>query len=86
MVRELHPVPDPDDPSRPVNIARREILAAVDLVALGGAPRVAIANLTAAEAVFAEGLAAAQTAGVAFRIVREGRGSIVLVVGPRIGG
>lgn len=86
MVRELHPVPDPAEWADHVAIARREVLAAVDLVAGGGAPRVAIANLTAAEAVAAEGLAAAQAVGVAFRIVREGRGSILIVVGPRLGG
>lgn len=86
MVRELHPVPDPDDLTRPLDIARREVLAAVDLVASGGASRVAIANLAAAEAILADALADAQAAGVAFRIVREGRGSILLLVGPSIDG
>ena len=86
MVRELHPVRDPAAWADHVAIARREVLAAVDLVAGGGAPRVAIVNLTAAEVVAAEGLAAAQVAGVAFRIVRERRGSILIVVGPRLGG
>lgn len=86
MVREIHPVPDSTAADARYALARREVFAAIDMVAGGAAPRVAIANLAGADDVAAEALVAAQAAGVAFRLVREGRGRAMIVVGPILDG
>ena len=87
MVRELHPVRRTGR-RLPIGspIALREVLAAVELVAGGGASRVAIVNLAGLEQVAARGLAAAQAAGVEFRLVRESTGGPTLMVGPVLRG
>jgi hypothetical protein len=78
----LRPVRLPADATDRLAIARREVLAAIELVAGGGARRVAIVNLDGLEQVAAEGLAAAQREGVQFRLEREATGAPTLVVGP----
>ena len=64
--------------------ARREIHVGIALVAAGAARTVRIANLPAAEHAAAEGVAAAQSARVAMRIVRDGRSAPLVVIGPRL--
>ena len=86
MVRELHPVRLPADATDRLAIAIREVMAAIDLVASGGASRVAIVNLEGLEQAAAEGLAAAQGAGVAFRLEREPTGAPTAIVGPILRG
>jgi hypothetical protein len=82
VVRELRPARLPSDDADRAAIALREVLAAVELVAGGAAARVAIVNLDGLEEVAPEGLAAAQAAGVEFRLVRESTGAPTLMVGP----
>jgi hypothetical protein len=79
---ELHPAQQPSDDADRLAIAQREVLAAVALVVGGAATRVAIVNLQGLEQVAAQGLAAAQAAGVEFRLIREANGAATLIVGP----
>jgi hypothetical protein len=79
----------PSDPSLQPDSAEHtlfDIVAAIDLVATGGAVRVVLASLPGPERVAAEALAHAQAAGVAFRLDRgAGRCPPCVVVGPATG-
>jgi hypothetical protein len=86
VARELHPARVPADTADRLAIAMREVLAAVELVASGGASRVAIVSLADLDQVAARGLAAAQAAGVEFRLLRESTGAPTLMVGPVVRG
>ena len=61
-----------------------DLVAAIDLVAAGGATRVIVANAEGLEEVAAEALALAQSAGVRFQLVRDqSTGRPSASVGPR---
>lgn len=64
--------------------ALAELVAAIDLVALGSARRVIVACLSAVEAAATEALAYAQQVGVGFTLSRDAvTGAVSVVVGPR---
>jgi hypothetical protein len=68
----------------PVERALVEVDAAVALVVQGVALRVTVSGLPAADDVAAAAAARAQVAGVAFRVRRDTREAVTLVVGPRL--
>jgi hypothetical protein len=61
-----------------------EIEAAISLVVAGLAVRITLCCLEAAEDAAFTGAAWAQTARVAFRLVRDSPSSVSLVIGPRL--
>lgn len=63
--------------------ALSEIVAAIELVAEGGARRVVISGIPGVEAVAAEALQHAQAAHVAFCLRRTPGAAPAVVVGPR---
>jgi hypothetical protein len=64
--------------------ALAEIDAAIALVVAGVAVRITLCCLEAAEDAAFTGAARAQTARVAFRLVRDSPSSVSLVIGPRL--
>jgi hypothetical protein len=61
-----------------------EIDAAIGLVAVGAAITVRLVNLELAEELAFDATARAQAAGVGFSLNRDGSGSAMLIVGPRL--
>lgn len=59
-----------------------DIVAAIELVALGGATRVVLVGLPNPEAVAADALAHAQRAGVRFALAPHEGGGTSVVIGP----
>ena len=73
----LHPVADLSERTL------LDIVAAIELVAAGGASRVVLSNLPDPERVASEALAIAQGAGVTFRLARgSGGGAPSIIIGP----
>ena len=68
----------------PLGRALAEIDAAIALVVAGVAVRITLCSLEAAEDAAFTGAARAQTARVAFRLVRDSPSSVSLVIGPRL--
>jgi hypothetical protein len=68
----------------PLGRALAEIDAAIALVVAGVAVRITLCCLEAAEDAAFTGAARAQTARVAFRLVRDAPPSVSLVIGPRL--
>ena len=78
----IAPIRDPD----PLAVAIREIDIAIQLVVSGRARVVELVGLEAAELVAGQGLAQAQTAGIAFELHRSSSaaGAVSLRIGPAL--
>ena len=68
-----------------LEIALNEVGVAIAMVGLGYAVTVRLCGLMAADAASTSGAARAQAAGVDFRVLRDARGQVDLIVGPRLG-
>jgi hypothetical protein len=79
----ITPIRDP----HPRTVALREIDVAIELVVSGRARVIELVGLEAAELVAGQGLAQAQTAGVAFELHRSSTaaGAVSLRIGPALG-
>jgi hypothetical protein len=68
-----------------LDVVLADLVAAIDLVALGVATRVVIGGLNGVEAVASEALGHAQASGVEFALGRNDDGGVRAIVGPRSG-